>query len=148
MMLLLPLLGGRRSTRAQEVQNGNLLINQTQADAGRKSEGCISCHVGVDEPTMHTTGTVRLGCVDCHTGNPSVVVPAGAKPGSVEYENAKAKAHPAPKLPWLWKSSANPVRANTDWLRENPDYIQFVNPGDLRVAAKTCGQNGCHAQET
>ena len=147
-LLGMALLGGRRSARAQEARNDNLLINQTQADADRKSAGCISCHMGVDEPTMHTTGTVRLGCVDCHTGNPSVVVPGGAKPGSAEYQDAKAKAHPRPELPWLWKSSANPVRANTDWLRENADYIQFVNPGDLRVAAKTCGQNGCHAQET
>src|SRR5579872_3191455 len=142
------LLGGRRSARAQDVQNDNLLINQTQADSDRKSAGCVSCHVGVDEPTMHTTGTVRLGCVDCHTGDASVVVTTGAKQGSPEYESAKAKAHPTPKLPWLWKSSANPVRAYTDWLRENPEYIQFVNPGDLRVADKTCGRAGCHAQET
>lgn len=153
MMLMLVLFGARRSARAQAVQNNNslannLLIRQTQADADRKSVGCISCHVSVDEPTMHMTGTVRLGCVDCHTGSATVVVPAGAKPGSSEYENAKAKAHPTPKLPQLWESSANPVRANTDWLRENPDYIQFVNPGDLRVAGKTCGQSGCHAQET
>ncbi|HVA16865.1 MAG TPA: hypothetical protein VMV59_04025, partial [Candidatus Dormibacteraeota bacterium] len=105
-LLGMALLGGRRSARAQEARNDNLLINQTQADADRKSAGCISCHVGVDEPTMHTTGTVRLGCVDCHTGNPSVVVPEGAKPGSAEYQGAKAKAHPRPELPWLWKSSA------------------------------------------
>src|SRR5579864_9029532 len=129
LLLATALLGGRRSARAQEVRNDNLLINQTQADAERKSAGCVSCHVGVDEPTMHTTGTVRLGCVDCHTGDARVVVPAGAKPGSAEYQDAKAKAHPRPALPWLWKSSANPVRANTDWLRENADYIQFVNPG-------------------
>ncbi|MGB7174265.1 MAG: hypothetical protein WBD23_12020, partial [Candidatus Acidiferrales bacterium] len=146
------LVGNRRTARAQNVQNNNLpanhlLIGQTQADADKKSAGCVSCHAGVDEPTMHTTGTVRLGCVDCHTGDASVIAPAGSKPGSAEYESAKAKAHPRPSLPWLWKSSANPLRAYTDWLRENPDYIQFVNPGDLRVADKTCGRSGCHAQE-
>ncbi|HET6199372.1 MAG TPA: hypothetical protein VFD93_03450, partial [Candidatus Acidoferrales bacterium] len=148
LLLATALFGGRRSARAQDIQNDNLLFNQTQADADRKSSGCVSCHVGVDEPTMHTTGTVRLGCVDCHTGDASVAVTAGTKQGSAEYENAKAKAHSTPKLPWLWKSSANPVRAYTDWLRENPEYIQFVNPGDLRVADKTCGRAGCHAQET
>lgn len=137
----------RSDVHAQGLNNTVTLIHQTQADADRKSAGCVSCHVGVDQPTMHTTGTVRLGCVDCHTGNARVFAPTGAKPGSSEYESAKAKAHPAPKLPWLWKSSANPVRAYADWLRESAEYIQFVNPGDLRVANKTCGQNGCHAQE-
>ena len=35
----------------------------------------------------------------------------------------------------MWNSSANPVRAYTEWLKETKEYIQFVNPGDLRVAA-------------
>jgi hypothetical protein len=37
------------------------------------------------------------------------------------------------------------VRPFTDWLKESAEYIQFVNPGDLRVAVKTCGK--CHAKE-
>jgi len=37
------------------------------------------------------------------------------------------------------------VRAYTNWLRENWDYVRFVNPGDLRVAERTCGTSGCHA---
>src|ERR1700736_3272255 len=60
----------------------SLLMNQTQAEADRKSAGCITCHVSVDEPTMHETGTVRLGCVDCHTGDPTAALPAGAAAGS------------------------------------------------------------------
>ncbi len=123
----------------------SLLINQTQAQADRKSAGCITCHVSVDEPTMHETGTVRLGCVDCHTGDPTAALPAGAAAGSGAYEDAKHKAHPQPSLPELWRSSANPVRPFAKWLKESPDYIQFVNPGDLRVAEKTCGQSGCHS---
>ncbi|MGB7351803.1 MAG: hypothetical protein WBC66_18250, partial [Candidatus Acidiferrales bacterium] len=146
-VLVLALSGTQSSVRAQNQPGPLLLIKQTRTDVDKKSTGCVSCHVGVDQPTMHTTGTVRLGCVDCHTGDASVTLPAGAKAGSPEYESAKAKAHPRPTLPWLWKSSANPVRAYTDWLRESPEYIQFVNPGDLRVVDKTCGQNGCHAQE-
>ena len=47
----------------------------------------------------------------------------------------------------MWKSSANPVRPYADWLKENKEYIQFVNPGDLRVAEETCGSSGCHARE-
>ena len=48
-------------------------------------------------------------------------------------------------MPGLWTSAANPVRAYTKGLEESPEYIQFVNPGDLRVADKTCGT--CHAAE-
>src|SRR5882672_8848893 len=48
------------------------LMSQPQAEADRKSAGCISCHTQTDEPTMHATGTVRLGCADCHGGNANV----------------------------------------------------------------------------
>ena len=47
----------------------------------------------------------------------------------------------------MWKSSANPIRPYTNWLKESKEYIQFVNPGDLRVAEETCGTAGCHARE-
>jgi len=39
------------------------------------------------------------------------------------------------------------VRVYTGWLREDWNYVRFVNPGDLRVAEKTCGVSGCHAVE-
>ena len=55
------------------------------------------------------------------------------------YEQAKKQAHPQPSIPGLWRSSANPVRPFADWLKESKEYIQFVNPGDLRVAVETCG---------
>ncbi len=124
-----------------------LLLNQSQADADRKSAGCRSCHLKVDEPTMHDTGTLRLGCTDCHGGNADVRVAEGAAPGSPGYEEAKQRAHPQPRIPELWRSSANPVRPFARWLKESPEYIQFVNPGDLRVTDGTCGQTGCHASE-
>lgn len=91
---------------------------------------------------MHSTGTVYLSCIDCHGGDASVQKPATA--GTV-YDQAKKRAHPQPKLPRLWPSSANPVRAYADWLKESAEYIRFVNPGDLRVAVETCGK--CHAKE-
>jgi hypothetical protein len=28
--------------------------------------------------------------------------------------------------------------------RESPEFIRFMNPGDLRVANETCGNKGCH----
>src|SRR6185436_1294608 len=43
-----------------------------------------------------------------------------------------------------WTSTANPVRSYTLLNRESPEFVRFVNPGDLRVAAETCGSKGCH----
>ena len=51
------------SLRAADQKVGASLTGQTQADADRKSAGCISCHTQTDQPTMHATGTVLLGCV-------------------------------------------------------------------------------------
>jgi hypothetical protein len=96
---------------------------------------------------MHNTGTVRLGCTDCHGGNPEIRVADGAQKNSAQYDQAKSQAHPQPRNSENARSSANPTRAYTQWLREDWEYIRFVNPGDLRVAEKTCGSSGCHAAE-
>ena len=95
---------------------------------------------------MHTTETVRLGCTDCHGGNPDVEAKPGAPPNSSESLRAKGRAHPKPRLLDA-DSSRNPERVYTEWLQEDGDYIRFVNPGDLRVAEKTCGSSGCHTAE-
>ena len=42
-------------------------------------------------------------------------------------------------------SSANPERSYTLLLAESPEFVRFVNPGDLRVAQETCGT--CHQDE-
>jgi hypothetical protein len=127
--------------------SSSLNLKQTQEDADRKSTGCVSCHGDTDNRTMHPTGTVRIGCADCHGGVPSIQKPAGSAPGSKPYDDAKKQAHPKPTIPALWPSSANPVRPFVDWLKESYAYIQFVNPGDLRVAGDTCGSAGCHPSE-
>jgi hypothetical protein len=120
---------------------------QSESDVERKNSGCLTCHVTTDEPTMHATRTVHLACVDCHGGDSSVQIAPGTAPSSPEYAQAKNRAHPKSSNPEFARSSANPVRPYTSWLRENYDYIRFINPGDLRVAPKTCGQSGCHAAE-
>src|SRR5271163_1521316 len=123
------------------------LLEQSQADVDRKSAGCVSCHTQTDSATMHQGGTVRLGCIDCHGGDAAVAAAPGSTPGSGPYEEAKLKAHPGARFAEDARSSANPVRAYTRWLKEDLQYIQFVNPGDLRVADKTCGSSGCHISE-
>jgi len=96
---------------------------------------------------MHPTKTVFLGCTDCHGGNSSVAVAGGTAPGSPEYNTAKEKAHVQPRDASFKDRSALPERTYTKWLKESPEYVKFVNPGDLRIAPETCGAIGCHAKE-
>ena len=94
-------------------------IDQTQAQADAKSVGCNQCHDGI-EP-MHSSSAVVLGCTDCHGGNAARRLP-------------KEQAHVLPKNKEFWKTSANPPNSNV-WLNhESPEFIRFINPGDLRVA--------------
>jgi hypothetical protein len=123
------------------------LATQNQGDADKKSAGCMTCHTKTDSQSMHTATTVKLGCVDCHGGRVEVRAPDGATQGSPAYEAAKQQAHVMPKNTALWSTSANPPHAYTDLLKESEAFVQFVNPGDLRVAQRTCGVGGCHPNE-
>jgi len=113
-----------------------------------KSIGCISCHSATDEPTMHPSRGVHLGCTDCHGGDNKVSVARGTSPASPEYQTAKEKAHVQPHDSFFKNRTALRERAYTHWLKESPEYIKFINPGDLRVAAESCGTAGCHPNET
>ena len=105
-------------------------IDQSEATVLAKSRGCIECHANSHDP--HDSEFVRLGCTDCHGGDAT----AGL---------TMRQAHVAPKNPVFFESSANPSDSNVLLNHESPEFIQFVNPGDLRVAKKACGY--CHAQE-
>jgi hypothetical protein len=76
-----------------------------------------------------------------------------------KYNATKVAAHVKPRHPERWKSApANPsVVSGGDrvmdgallgaaWVEELPDFIRFVNPGDLRAAQVTCAS--CHAEQT
>ncbi|MBL0176882.1 MAG: hypothetical protein IPP94_16750 [Ignavibacteria bacterium] len=114
---------GASALRAQD----SPLLRQSREDVERKSRGCNGCHGGI-EP-MHKT--IALGCTDCHGGDAAATT--------------KKAAHIAPRYPDAWKTSANPERSYTLLNRESPEFIQFFNPGDLRVADRACGS--CHAAE-
>jgi len=148
---------GSKST----IPNSSFRASQDQAPSPPKLEGCISCH-GLIEP-MHKYGTtetldklnngkdaVGLSCTGCHGGNP---VPRTASIDTKEMERVKNEAHVRPKFPAEWKrdgkyTGANPERTNTLLARESWQFVRFVNPGDLRVAAATCGGGGCHEVES
>ncbi len=132
-----PLPLGERGRGEGPVPEANLLL-QDEATAQRKSAGCIACHTkacdphyGPDEPLFKKT--LLLGCCDCHGGDPTAI--------------AKEAAHVATRFPSAWKTSGNPVRSYTLLNHEAPEFIRFVNPGDLRIAHLSCGTTGCHATE-
>ena len=120
--------------------------NQSVAEMDRKSEGCLTCHIKTDAPTMHMTPAVRLGCVDCHGGNPTVRGNSDLPHDHPEYVDARDKAHVLPTLPdnWHFPSSANPKRTYALLNQEAPEFVKFVNPSDYRVAREACGN--CHIQ--
>ncbi len=107
------------------------------------SRGCLTCHAGI-EP-IHPTQTVQIGCTECHGGDASALRPSGADPGGAPYEEAKRRAHVQPLYPDRWPTSANPERTYTSLLQESPEFVRFINPGDLRVAQETCGP--CHQEQ-
>ena len=78
-----------------------------------------------------------LTCTSCHGGNPAATT-------------AK-EAHVQPKFPREWGckngecSSRNPERSNTLLAKESREFVRFINPGDFRVVAQSCGE--CHADE-
>ena len=108
------------------------LSKETQAEADAKSTGCRSsgCHAGIEE--MHPGSP--LGCIDCHGGNATAT--------------KKELAHVHPLDPRDWpKTGRLPVRSYAMLNDESPEFVQFVNPGDLRAARMTCGNESCHADE-
>nr|WP_217807955.1 hypothetical protein [Oceanibacterium hippocampi] len=117
---------------------------QTLEQAATKSFGCMTCHTETDAPSMHINPAVALGCVDCHGGDADVRRPPGTAKGDKRYFAAQEEAHVLPTLPetWHYPHSRNPEHSFTLLNRESPEYVRFVNPGDLRVAREACG--ACH----
>src|SRR6266496_1660076 len=111
-------------------------------------EGCLKCHDQI-EP-MHRFGptatldkldngkdALGLTCTACHGGNPAVT--------------EKETAHVRPRFPREWMRDGKfriPERSGTLLERESPEFVRFINPGDLRVTRQTCGSSDCHSAET
>ena len=146
-LLVVFLFALEHGSKAQPQSAQPTLITQTQAEADKKSAGCITCHAGIDEPTMHPTRTVRLGCTDCHGGDASAGISPDTPKDSRDYAEAKRRAHVQPRDLEFARGAGSVERPYTKWLRESTDYVRFANPGDLRVAPQTCGTAGCHAAE-
>ena len=119
-------------------------VRQTVDEALAKTEGCQSCHVATEAPTMHVSPAVRLGCTDCHGGNAAIRGNPELPRDDPAYAAARDAAHVLPRYPggWHFPSSANPKHSYTLLNREAPEFVRFVNPSDYRVARAACG--ACH----
>ena len=106
-----------------------------------KRPSCEVCHaprpapgadpVGIE--AAHPYGDVKLACTDCHGGDAERYVQS----------EAHVSAGGGPEL------LRNLTSGQLDQI--DPAYLQFVNPGDLRVANSACGGaspgaggSGCH----
>ncbi len=109
------------------------ISKQTQAEADAKSAGCkaSNCHAGIEE--MHPEG-LPIACTDCHGGN-----------GKATTKEA-AHVHPLYAEDWP-KTGQMPVRSYSMLNNESPEFVRFINPGDLRAARLSCGGKSCHADE-
>lgn len=93
--------------------------------------GCVGCHRpmgddGVRAGIEEAHPWVELSCTDCHGGD-------GA---ATTLSAAHVDAAGAPD--YLRNLTSDQLDA------VDPDYLRFVNPGDFRVTASTCGRSGCH----
>jgi hypothetical protein len=132
------------SQQSASSEQPNKIWGAGAKEAQAKSAGCLDCHNGIED--MHN-GAINIGCTDCHGGDPSVRLAQAAAKGSAAYAEAENKSHVHPRHPDEWPSSANPKRSYALLNQENPDFIRFVNPGDLRVANLSCGTSGCHGSD-
>lgn len=112
------------------------LSQQSVEQAASKSRGCVQCHLDAHDPHKQAGQplTVQLGCTDCHGGDATAI--------------HKHLAHVQPQFADVWQTAANPIRSYTVLNHERPEFIRFVNPGDLRIAHLSCGTTNCHPRET
>ncbi len=140
--------GAKEAARPDPVSAPAAPMRQSAGDALAKSAGCETCHshnaAANDHRTMHANPGVVLGCTDCHGGNPTAQRPKDSLRTDKNYITAMEQAHILPRHPFQWNypSSSNPVGSYTKLNRESPQFIRFINPGDLRVARESCG--ACH----
>ena len=112
------------------------LAGCTGDDPPIDGDGCLSCHQGIEQAHV---GIEPGACVVCHGGNPDT--------------REKAAAHIAIPADWDQIRGSGLPPAPTGFIRDfapdqldalDPAYLQFINPGDIRVLDQTCGAVDCH----
>jgi len=113
-------------------------------------EGCLKCHDKI-EP-MHRYGPTVAGALDkLDNGKDALGLTCTACHGGNPVATTKEEAHVQPRFPGEWMRDGKfrvPENSGPLLARESNDFVRFLNPGDFRVAAKTCGSSECHTSET
>lgn len=145
LVILLVMVGGAVMIVSNSIANHSELLNTAPAET---LEGCLKCHDKIEPmhkfgPTAtldkldHGKDALGLTCTACHGGNPVAT--------------DKDTAHVRPRFPREWEQNGKfkiPERSGPLLARESQEFVRFINPGDLRVANKTCGSSECHSTQT
>jgi hypothetical protein len=97
---------------------------------------CVDCHVGI-EPIHKPEYIAADSCTECHGGDGTATTQDSAHV-AVPDNYWEVRGDGLPDAPEGFIKDMAPDQL--DQLK--PEYIQFINPGDIRVAAETCGT--CH----
>ncbi len=100
-------------------------------------DGCATCHDGIED--VHAPYVAPGRCSTCHGGDATTV--------------KKDKAHVAIPADWAairGNLPAAPEGFIKDFAPDQldqlpPEYLRFINPGDIRAAGVACG--GCHPDQ-
>jgi hypothetical protein len=120
--LALLLGAGAVVVRAQEAKADDKKAAEKKAP---HQSQCESCHVGIE--SMHANKS-DIACVDCHGGN--------------DTSTSKEAAHVQPRKGSVFANGARPGDSYSYLNLESTEFVRFLNPSDLRVAEKSCGD--CH----
>jgi hypothetical protein len=130
-----------------------IVLSSTRAQqkpATTPLEGCLKCHALI-EP-MHRYGPTVAGALDkLDNGKDGMGLTCTACHGGNPVATTKEEAHVQPRLRREWMRNGKfriPENSGPLLNRESLEFVRFLNPGDLRVAAKTCGSSECHTNET
>ena len=128
-----------------------------------QAESCMTCHNGSQQNDYAGTGIGNphpwapanyIKCTDCHAGNPEGLgkddshVSNPPEIGGEQQLTVDNKSY----FNYLTRTGLDKYG---DWTGPTGqtftalDYIQFINPGDLRVVSegRGCGSSGCHETE-
>ncbi len=118
-------------------------------------DGCVTCHGGAEEPRdLDGDGRPDVGIEQAHreanftAGRCSVCHGGDATATKIEEAHVPIPADWAeirgiegrPPAPDGFIRDFAPNQLD----RIDRDYLQFINPGDMRVLDRTCGSAGCH----
>ena len=108
---------GQEPASQQSVQPE--MLGQSQADADRSRPAASAATPRPTAPPCIRRGRCAWGASIATQENAEIAAPPGSTQGSAPYEQAKLQAHPRARFAEDERSSANPVRPYTRWLKED-----------------------------